>query len=141
MYGTDLRRLPLHQVSPSLPSIQFNCQRLNQPSLKFVVNWWVVSKFVNTVFQLLLMDCTDQCEIVIASHFVAFVTWYCFSRIINTATRLWLRTDNHPIPGSNRIFQNLTGNIQNSYILPKNTGIKLKRMHAQGIYEKVGQVT
>ena len=25
--------------------------------------------------------------------------------------------------------------------LPKNTGIKLKKMHAQGIYEKVGQAT
>ena len=47
----------------------------------------------------------------------------------------------HPRPGSNRIFQNWTGNMQNSDISAKNTEIKRKTMHARGIYEKVGQVT
>ena len=45
------------------------------------------------------------------------------------------------MPGSNRIFQNWTGNKQNSNIFAKKYGIKLKTMHAQGIYEKVGQLT
>ena len=47
----------------------------------------------------------------------------------------------HPIPSSNRIFQNWTGNMQNFDIFAKNAGIELKTMHAWGIYEKVGQVT
>ena len=51
------------------------------------------------------------------------------------------RRDNFTLPGSNRIFQNWTGNMQNSKILLKDTGIKLKTMHALGIYEKVGQAT
>ena len=47
----------------------------------------------------------------------------------------------HPIPGSNRISKIEPVTCKILAFLPKNTGIKLKTMHARGIHEKVGQVT